>query len=633
MIRLPKSLRGLALLPLLALCAAAPRLPDPVEKALEMKNRDAGAAVLEEAFADSDPAEAPWVLVYAGELRRLSGERDVARAHFTRVLAEFPGSNAKDAATLGVAVVDTDDLPSGNILATLALVGDKGIPDTLNADRYLLLARVKAAEGAPASEIAAMSGKATKYAADAKDVAKRVAKAVEALDEAPPVEAPSKDPLDLQAITRIRAAIAAGDLPRVAELAQPFAESYPDSPFVREAEYAKRRAESGTRIDPGFVAVLLPLTGSYALPAESLRAAIELGNRHAGGGLRLAFFDTGGTPEQCVTALEKAALTEGASMVIGPLLKEEALQCAPAAQAIRVPLVTLTSSEEVLAAGDQVYRAFPSTEQLVEALLAETFDVRALKRYAVVHPATPFGENAARVFADAVTARGGTVAARASYDSEQKDFRSTAKVLGKKDYKERAGEFARLKREAEQEKRDPDKVVLPPLIDYEAIFVPDSYQRVALLASALAFEEFPVGRFRPRREDTPIPLLGLSAWNNDELARRGGAYVQDSIFVDAFDPRQPDATTASFLEAWRERGKGEPTLVEASAYDTARLLAAVVGAGGDRVTALQTVKLADPVAGTLGFGADRQLARTWRLLTVTKEGVRPLAAQEPDAGN
>ena len=40
----------------------------------------------------------------------------------------------------------------------------------------------------------------------------------------------------------------------------------------------------------------------------------------------------------------------------------------------------------------------------------------------------------------------------------------------------------------------------------------------------------------------------------------------------------------------------------------------------------------NPVAGTIGFGADRQLARSWRLLTVTKEGVRPLSAQEPDAG-
>ena len=134
----------------------------------------------------------------------------------------------------------------------------------------------------------------------------------------------------------------------------------------------------------------------------------------------------------------------------------------------------LTSSEEVLAAGDQVYRAFPSTEQLVDALLDESLDVRGLKRYAVLSPTTPFGENAARIFTAAVTARGGTVNAAVTYDPSAKDFRAPAKVLGKKDYKARAGEFSRLRSEAERKKLDPDKVVLPPLIDYDAIFIPDS---------------------------------------------------------------------------------------------------------------------------------------------------------------
>ena len=44
------------------------------------------------------------------------------------------------------------------------------------------------------------------------------------------------------------------------------------------------------------------------------------------------------------------------------------------------------------------------------------------------------------------------------------------------------------------------------------------------------------------------------------------------------------------------------------------------------------MRLADPVAGTVGFGQDRQLARSWRLVTVTKEGVRPLQPPAPPEG-
>lgn len=623
------------LLPLL-LCAAAPRIPDPVQRALEMKSRTAGAELLEASRGDVGESELPWLLLYAGELRRLAGDLSGARAHFEAVAGDHPSSLAKEPAVLGMAVVDAKGEASGNTLATLELIGDKGVPDSLNADRYLLLARAKAAEVADPDVVRTLGVKALRYAADQKDVAKRVGKAVEALSLTPqggPAAGADRDPPDLQAIGAIRVAVAKGDLAKAGELSATFAERFAGSPFAREAAYAARRAASGAKLDSNLVAVLLPLTGSYALPAESLRAAIELGNQHAGGSLRLVFFDTGGTAEKCVSALEQATLEQGASLVIGPLLKEESLECASTAQAIRVPLLTLTSSEEVLVAGDQVYRAFPSTEQLVEALLKETFDVRAVKRYAIVNPTTPFGENAARIFVDAVVARGGAVQARATYDPEQKDFRVTAKALGKKDYKARSAEYEQLKRNAERSRQDPKKVVLPPIIDYEAIFIPDSYQRVALLASALAFEEFPVGRFKARREDASVVLLGLNAWNNDELARRGGAYVQDSIFVDAFDARVDNASTSTFLGAWRERDKGEPTVVEAAAYDTARLVAAIVAAGGDRTLALQSARLADPVAGTLGFGADRQLARTWRLLTVTREGVRPLQPPEPvDAG-
>jgi outer membrane PBP1 activator LpoA protein len=412
-------LRGLAALPVLLLMAAAPQLPAPVEKALEMKNRGAGAELLEAARDGAPESERPWLLLYAGELRRLAGDPASARGHFEAVAGDYPASPAKEAAVLGMAVVDANGSAGGNTLATLQLVGDTSVPATLNADRYLLLARAKAAEGGSAGEVRALSDKAVRFSAADKEVSKRVLTAVATLADVTPAAPESKAPADLEAIRAIRAAVDAGDLPQAGELAAAFPTRFADSPFTREAAYAARRAASGKKVDPGLVAVLLPMTGSYALPAESLRAAIELGNQHAGGRLRLAFFDTGGTGEACIKALETATIDQGASLVIGPLLKEEALQCAPVAQAIHVPMLTLTSSEEVLAAGDQVYRAFPSTEQLVEALLSETFDVRGMQRYAIVSPTTPFGENAARIFADAVVARGGSVPARTAYDPAQ----------------------------------------------------------------------------------------------------------------------------------------------------------------------------------------------------------------------
>lgn len=637
-----KRLALLLLLPLL-LAAAGDRKgdregpPADAQKAAAMANRRAAVRELRQARRNGAEADEPWYLLYEGEVRRLSGDRKPARRLFQEVAQEHPASLAKDPAILGMAVVDADSRGAGgNVLATLQLIGDAFVPDTLNADRYLLLARARAEAGGPAEDVESLLRKARKYAAGNRDVARRVDRAEagllrksEAAQRAEEGDAPDLPP-DLAAIRRVREALAQGRHDEVPGLVEDFLARHEGSPFVAEANYALEKAEKRTVTDPARVAVLLPLTGAYAIPAGNLKAAIELGNKRAGSPLKLLFLDTRGEPEGCVEALESAAIEQGVGVAIGPLLREEALRCAPVAQALRVPMVTLTSSEEVLAVGDQVFRAFPSTEQQVDVLLEEAYDVRGLDRYAVLHPSTPFGENAARVFEAAVVARGGAVAANIAYDPEQKDFREVAKQLGKKDYKARAGEFARLKREAEKNQQDPEKVTLPPIVDYDAIFIPDSYGRVALVASALAFEEFPVGKFRPNRDATPLPLLGLNAWNNDDLARRGGIYVQDSIFVDAFDARKEDGAVVDFVRAWRERGGGDPTVVEAVGYDTARLVAeAVEGAPADVAAALHAAKLEDPVAGTLGFGEDNQLDRDWCLLTVDREGVAPLQPPSP----
>lgn len=637
-----KRLLLLLLMPLL-LAAAGDQPPPDAKEAASMANRTAAVKALRKARRAGSEAEEPWYLLYEGEVRRLSGDRKPARKLFKQVVDEHPGSPAKDPAILGMAVVDADGRGAGgNVLATLQLVGDAFVPDTLNADRYLLLARAAAERGGPAEEVEKLLRKAKKFAAGNRDVARRVDRAevgllkkAEAAERAEAGDGPDLPP-DLAAIQGVRDALAEGRHDEVPGLVGDFMARHEGSPFVAEANYALKKAEARTVVDPTRVAVLLPLSGSYAIPGANLKAAIELGNKRAGSPLKLVFLDTRGEPEGCVAALETAAIEQGAGVAIGPLLREEALRCASVAQALRVPMVTLTSSEEVLAAGDQVFRAFPSTEQQVEVLLEEAYDVRGLDRFAVLHPATPYGENAARVFEAAVAARGGAVATRLAYDPELKDFRSVAKDLGKKDYKARAGEFSRLKSEATRNKQDPEKVTLPPLIDYDAIFIPDSYGRVALVASALAFEEFPVGKFRPRRDATPLPLLGLNAWNNDDLARRGGMYVQDSIFVDAFDPRKEDGAVVDFVDAWRERGAGDPSVVEAVGYDTARLVAeAVESRPADVAAALHAAKLDAPVAGTIGFGDDNQMDRDWSLLTVDREGISPLqppSPTEPEAG-
>lgn len=613
--------------------AAGP--PPVVKKAAQAGSPAAAAELLEEALPSASPDDQGWLLLYDAEFLRLSGRDDLARPVFQKVAEEYVTHPAKEPAVVGLAVIDARGNAGGNTLATLSLVAEAGVPGSLNADRWLLVARAEAAAGASTKAREALRRAET--SARGSFAASRVAKAAAELraqwGSAAPSAAPADTrPPDLVAIEKIRADLAASRFDEVLASAASFQARHADSPFLAEADYAARRAEKRKPVRRDIVGVALPLSGEYALPGGQLRDAIKL-SAEALGGLNVVVFDTRGDPANCQAGLESLVIDQGAAVVLGPLTRDEALSCAPVAQALHTPMLTFTSAEEVLAAGDQVFRPYPSVGEQVSALLDALMGGRGWGRFAILHPTNNFGEGAARTFSAAVAARGGTVSAVLGYDPSATDFRSVGKALGKKDYKARASEFAATKAAVARAGGNPDKASLRPIIDYDAIFVPDSYQRSALLASALAFEEFPIGGFRPHADDQPLGLVGLNAWNNPEWPRRGGSYVHDSIFVDAYWVGSDNPGSRDFLRRWRDRGKGDPSVVEAVGWDALRVAAAALAAEGpDLATNLLAVDLVDSASGLHGFTPERTGRRDWTMLTVRDDAVRPLyeSALPPD---
>ncbi len=619
-----------------ALAASGP--PAVVKKAASAGSPEAAAAFLEEALKSASPDDQGWILLYDAEYLRLAGKASESRVTFEKVAVDYGNHAAREPAKVGLAVIDASTLDAGkaggNTLATLGLISEAGVPGSLNADRWLLVGKAEAAAGNNGKAREAL--RRAEASARGTPIQSRVQAAVQELrgqiGSGAAAAAPADQrPADLVAIEQIRADLAASRFSDAKTAAGAFASLHADSPFAAEAAYALRRAEKGTPIRRDVVGVALPLSGEYGLPGGLLKEAIKL-SAEALGGTTVAVFDTKGDPANCKAALESLVIDQGAAIVLGPLTRDEALACAPIAQALHTPMLTFTSADEALAAGDQVFRPYPSVGEQVGALLDALMGGRGWARFAVLHPTTPFGEGAARSFRTAVEARGGTIATVHGYDPASTDFRSVGKVLGQKDYKARASEFASVRAAVARAGGDPAKASLPPIIDYDAIFVPDSYQRSALLASALAFEEFPIGGFRPRADDVPLGLVGLNAWNNPEWPRRGGDYVHDSVFVDAFWVGAENVGSRDFLRRWRERGKGDPTVVEAVGWDALRVAnAALKAEGADIGTNLLAADVTDGASGLHGFTPERTARRDWIYLTVREDAVRPLYEQAPPA--
>lgn len=602
-------------------CAKKPQLPDVVADALayDDTDREKAARLLEDAL-EHGPREddLPWLLLYAGEERRLMGDTNAAHGWFVK-LEDLGHGETLPAARLGLLLLDAQRGVDDKMLARLRNIDERAVPATQNADRFLLLA-ADAARKNDAPAVREYSKKALSWARDDDEVHARVRARLEALADGKGAEDDARTPLE-----RAENALAAGRLDDARRLAQQVIDAGPDTEDAYVARYVLKRAEAAVVVDPNKIGVLLPLSGKFEAAGKQMKQALELGYRGAATTRRLVFVDSGDTTESAVAALEKLALQDGVVAVVGPLLTDVTPEVVRASNALRVPIISLSQAVDVTKDRPWAFQAMVTPRDQVAALLDFVMKQRGMKAFAVFAPDTAYGRTATDVFRDEVAKRGGEVKVVELYDPESTDLVPFAKKLGRKDYEARKAELYKLRQETKELGGDPSKVVLPPVIDYDAIFLPDSAARVPIACAGLAYEEFPIGEFRPQKKVTrTIPLLGLSGWNQETLVTRGGPYVRGSFFTDAYFPA--DEATRAFEERYRAETGRAPTALEAVGYDAGKLLAAAAKSGaGDRAAFRDAIAAATAdgaITGTDAFdAATRSAQHDVRILTITSKAI------------
>jgi len=597
-----------------------------IRQALAISTDDRqGAIDLLEGYLQSgtDVELRPVVALYAGEQRRLAGDLPAARDHFASIRRDHPDHAAADPAAVGLALVDyTTSGGSGNTLATLELVREQGLPDTMNADRYRVLALEADRDSVSAPVIRDHARKAMAYSAADPVVESRVHRSLAGIlpDETRDLDelAPPAADEDVAALRRARGALLDGNHERARELALAFAEAYPDSEFIGASDWIERLAGAGNPYDADAVGVLLPLSGRFAPPGGQIKDALSLAAE--GTGVELIFRDTGGEPEAAEEAFEALVLDKGVAAVIGPLLKDTAKAVARDAQDAGVPLLALTQTPGITDTGEYIFRGMMTVDHQIDQLLDHVMDLEGLRNLAIMAPKNSFGAAARESFLRQVAERGGRVVAMTSYEPTDTTFRQEAAELGNKNYEARKSELYRLQAQAVARGQDPSKVVLPPAADFDAIFIPDSAQRVALVAASLAYEEFAIGAFSPYLSGTPVPLLGLNGFNNPLLAVQGGDYVRNSIFVDAFDPDDDDPAVQGFVGDYEAAYGRTPGVLEALSFDAARLVFAAARGRPEHRDGFRDkmagAGLGSWVAGGGEFDQDREIPRDMIVYTI-----------------
>jgi ABC-type branched-subunit amino acid transport system substrate-binding protein len=371
----------------------------------------------------------------------------------------------------------------------------------------------------------------------------------------------------------------------------------------------------------GVIGVVLPLTGDFAAYGERclqgilLAAGIfdEMGGvpfdpvspppdeRHGpaavdapppdgyvdGPRVRLVIRDSAGDPERAAAAVRALAENPDLVAIVGPLLSGASDAAAQAAQSADVPLITLATRDEVATGRDWVFRVRTTPRDEVRAVVDYATGKLDAKRFAILYPATRYGRGTRDQFWRGVEERGGAVVAVSSYDPEATDFAEPIRRLigyplltadEKKALAARSEELRKLRRLEPEEaavareelmsQLGPEGVPLPPIVDFDALFVPDTYENVVLIAPQLAFHEV-----------RNVRLLGTGDWLDPDLVRIARGHVSGAVIAAPFDPSSHFEFVARFVESFTSTFGHEPDVFAAHAYDATNLVLIQLAAG------------------------------------------------------
>jgi ABC-type branched-subunit amino acid transport system substrate-binding protein len=632
----------------------------------------ADAAARLQAFAARYPGvpAAAEALHDAGERWRAAGDPARAAQTLGTLLAQYPLYPRATEAKYLLALTDLDLGRTRDGLATLASVYPRLPPEAKPEAASRAAAAALASGAAPDSvrwhaELAAVSDGEARRAALA-----RGADAVDQLDfvdvarlrEELPRDAALQEPLAMK-LARIHLHLR--DYPRAQESAREVFLRWPEGPYAADAKAIVDRIARLTFVRPNVVGVAVPLSGNYKRWGEAVLQGVGVALADAPGpGVKLVVRDTRGEPDGAAAAIEALALEEGAITILGGITNAEAERAAATAEELQVPFVSLSRLEGVTKVGPHVFQNMLTATAQAEALAEFAIARRGMKRFALMFPSVPYGVELANAFWDEVEERGGEIRGAETYAADRTTFTPLVKQMVGKLWLDERAEYQAAVREIAAKEKDPfrrrkaiekARDTLAPVTDFDAVFIPDFAKNVKLIAPALAVEDVvtqtclpqEVERIRKttgRPDLQPVQLLGANGWGGDpSLFDTGpggaGRHLRCSIFVDGFFAGSQRPATRRFVEAFEAKHPGQtPTILEASAYDAARIARQLMERARTRAElrdALATLRGFPGATGDLAMGPDRTPVKALFFLTVDQNGLREMTKEElapPGAG-
>src|SRR3989440_2341614 len=304
---------------------------------------------------------------------------------------------------------------------------------------------------------------------------------------------------------------------------------------------------------PVKVAVLLPLSGANAELGKAMLEAAQMALFTTGNDrLTLVPRDTTGTPDGAAVAA-RAALADGAQLILGPLLAAEVDAVKPVAGEAKINVIAFSTATQL--AGDNVFLMgfLPRQEVVREAAFARE---SGLSRFAVLAPNSEYGRLMTDALRETASQAGATVVKAETFDSRSSDVGPAIQRL--------AGNTASA---APGTSPEPDAAPAPgptQRVSFDALLLPEGGDQLKQIARRLKT----AGIASPQ-----VRLLGSGLWDDASVS-------SEPALVGGWFAASPPDARREFQSRFQSTYGHAPRRLASLAFDAAALAAVLAKAGG-----------------------------------------------------
>jgi len=302
------------------------------------------------------------------------------------------------------------------------------------------------------------------------------------------------------------------------------------------------------------IGVILPLTGKFSTIGEHILKGLELGLKmYEPASPFEIFVEDIGEEEVKIVHRFKNLVEKGVSVIVGPPSTLIARIIAPYANLSKTLFITFSLDEPIVENNPYLVRFFISKKRLAFALADYIIDELSIKNMAIFYPDDSYGGDMTNFFWDEFSERGGEIRGIEGYMPNQKDFSEEIKKVTGLYYVEEREEF----------KKGIEVKKIPPVVDFEGIFIPDTIKVLSYLIPQ--FEFFDV-------DTQKLYFFGTYLWDVPEISKIPKKFKNNIIFVTGFNPYSDRAETKEFINKFLSVYKENPNIFSAYASDLGEML-------------------------------------------------------------